>query len=126
MDDRSDLTCWWNLDEQALYARLECDGRGLSAEAASRRQAKRPPRSRLAGLWDGARFLLRRFASPLVLILLIAGAVSASLGEMGNALIIAVLSGCRPVDQAPVFFRRAQALGRYPALASSSHGGAPP
>jgi len=89
MDDRSDLACWWNLDERALYARLQCNGRGLSAEAASRRQAKRPPTSRLAGLWEGARFLLRRFASPLVLILLIAGAVSASLGEMGNALIIA-------------------------------------
>ncbi len=89
MDDRPDLAGWWNLDEQALYARLDCNGRGLSAEAASRRQAQRPPRSRVARLWDSARFLLRRFASPLVLILLIAGAVSASLGEMGNALIIA-------------------------------------
>ncbi|MDF8364096.1 magnesium-translocating P-type ATPase [Achromobacter anxifer] len=89
MDERPDLSSWWNLDEQTLYARLDCTGQGLNSLAVSRRQAQAPPRSRLAGLWDGARFLLRRFASPLVLILLIAGSVSASLGEMGNALIIA-------------------------------------
>ncbi len=89
MDERLDLSSWWNLDEQTLYARLDCTGQGLNSQAVSRRQAQAPPRSRLASLWDGARFLLRRFASPLVLILLIAGSVSASLGEMGNALIIA-------------------------------------
>lgn len=89
MDERSDLSSWWKLDAQTLYALLDCTSQGLDSQAASRRLAQVPAQSRLAGLRGGARLLLRRFASPLVLILLIAGSVSASLGEIGNALIIA-------------------------------------
>lgn len=89
MDERPDVYPWWNEDEQALYARLGCTSQGLDSQEASRRQALAAPKPRLARLREGAVFLLRRFASPLVLILLIAGAVSASLGELGNALIIA-------------------------------------
>jgi Mg2+-importing ATPase len=50
MDERPDLSSWWNLDEQTLYARLDCTGQGLNSLAVSRRQAQAPPRSRLAGL----------------------------------------------------------------------------
>lgn len=89
MDERPDVYPWWNEDEQTLYARLRCTSQGLDSQEASRRQALAAPQPRLARLQEGAVFLLRRFASPLVLILLIAGAVSASLGELGNALIIA-------------------------------------
>ncbi|HAP25435.1 MAG TPA: magnesium-translocating P-type ATPase [Achromobacter sp.] len=89
MNERPDVYPWWNEDAQALYARLGCTSLGLDAQEASRRQGLAAPAPRLGRLREDAVFVLRRFASPLVLILLLAGAVSASLGELGNALIIA-------------------------------------
>ena len=90
MQDADDGSCWWQLDEPALLARLDGNRDGLTSAAAAQRQPPaRPTLSMPAALRRATLALLRRFANPLVLILLIAGAVSAAMGEIANAVIIA-------------------------------------
>ncbi|EFF73925.1 magnesium-importing ATPase [Achromobacter piechaudii ATCC 43553] len=90
MQDADDGSCWWQLDDAALLARLDCNRDGLTSAAAAQRQPPaRPTLSMPAALRRATLALLRRFANPLVLILLIAGAVSAAMGEIANAVIIA-------------------------------------
>lgn len=88
-DKTPDGASWWMLDERTLFEQLQCSSQGLSAQdAALRQKASASPKSPFTAWRQGALLLLRRFASPLVLILLIAGVVSALLGEIGNFLII--------------------------------------
>ena len=73
-----------------LYAKLETSEAGLTQEEAERRLAESGPNEpaqerRVSGLLQFVRF----FANPLVIILLIASAVSAAVGELINASIIA-------------------------------------
>ena len=85
-------TLFWNEPADALHARLESSAAGLtSAEADSRlgrygpndaAAVKKPP------VW--LRFVMR-FRSPLVLILLAAGAVSAMTGDAASFIIIAAI-----------------------------------
>jgi P-type Mg2+ transporter len=74
----------------ALYAKFNTSEAGLSIEEAKRRLAEVGPNEpaheeRASGLFQFVRF----FANPLVIILLIASAVSAAVGELINASIIA-------------------------------------
>ncbi|NMK46458.1 magnesium-translocating P-type ATPase [Achromobacter sp. Bel] len=89
MQAPNDSPRWWEQDDNTLLTRLGCTRAGLSAEAAALRQEPpQPPLSLLASVRLGVMALLRRFANPLVLILLIAGAISAFLGEIANFVII--------------------------------------
>ncbi|MDH2052056.1 magnesium-translocating P-type ATPase [Achromobacter marplatensis] len=89
MQDPNDGPFWWEQDDNTFLTRLRCTSAGLSAEAAALRQEPpQPPLSRLAALRLGVLALLHRFANPLVLILLIAGAISAFVGEIANFVII--------------------------------------
>jgi len=74
----------------ALYAKFKTSEAGLTNEEADRRLAEFGPNEpaherRVGGFFQFARF----FANPLVIILLIASAVSAGVGELINASIIA-------------------------------------
>jgi Mg2+-importing ATPase len=74
----------------ALYAKFKTSEAGLTNEEAERRLAEVGPNEpaherRVGGFFQFVRF----FANPLVIILLIASAVSAGVGELINASIIA-------------------------------------
>src|SRR5262245_54863141 len=73
-----------------LYAKLNTSEAGLTQEEAERRLAEfgpnEPAQERRVG---GFLQILRFFANPLVIILLIASAVSAGVGELINASLIA-------------------------------------
>ena len=83
---------WWLQTLPELYAGLATDGRGLhtrQAQARLRRfgpNALRPPR-RLPLLLQ----FLARFRSPLVLVLLVASAVAAAIGEVASFVIVSML-----------------------------------
>jgi Mg2+-importing ATPase len=85
----------WSRDAAALLAEARSDLRGLSAGEAARRLQEDGPNAideePAAGV---ARLALRQFASPLVLILVFGGAVSAVLRDwLDAAIILAVLLG---------------------------------
>jgi len=83
---------WWLQTLPELCAGLQTDGRGLSARQAQARlrrfgpNALRPAR-RLPLLLQ----FLARFRNPLVLVLLVASAVAAAIGEVASFVIVSVL-----------------------------------
>jgi Mg2+-importing ATPase len=82
----------WAASIEEALARAAATERGLSsAEAASRLQAWGPNELAPPRRFEAARELLRYFANPLVLILLVASAVSAAFGQMVSAVIIALM-----------------------------------
>ncbi len=82
----------WAASIEEALARAATTERGLSsAEAASRLQAWGPNELAPPRRFEGTRELLRYFANPLVLILLVASAVSAAFGQMVSAVIIALM-----------------------------------
>jgi Mg2+-importing ATPase len=75
-----------------LFERLRCTEHGLSGEEAQRRLSESGPNEPApVGGNGGLSELLRGFANPLVVILLVASVVSAALGELVNASIIATM-----------------------------------
>ena len=98
---------YWSLPQEALLATLHASPKGLSVEDAARRLketgantlGKDRSLSAFTVLW-------RQFRSPLVLILVIAAAISASVGQAHEAIIIGIIvlascllgtGGARPV-----------------------------
>ena len=84
----------WSLDAAALMAALRASDVGLAPREATRRQ-RAPGHQALAAdaLPAWPRLLLRQFASPLVLILLFAAAVSLLLRDWTEAAIIGAIVG---------------------------------
>ena len=75
-----------------LFERLRCTEHGLSGEEAQRRLSESGPNEPTpVGGNGGLGELLRGFANPLVVILLVASIVSAALGELVNASIIVTI-----------------------------------
>ncbi|HTO33113.1 MAG TPA: magnesium-translocating P-type ATPase [Pararhizobium sp.] len=88
---------YWALDEAAVLTSLRASGDGLStSEAATRMKAFGPNSLGRPESHPAIKALLRQFRSPLVLILVAAAAISASVGEVHEAIIISiiVLSSC--------------------------------
>jgi Mg2+-importing ATPase len=82
---------WATSIEQAL-AGVAGTERGLSSAEAARRLATRGPNELAAPRrFEAPRELLRYLANPLVLILLVASAVSATFGQVVSAVIIALM-----------------------------------
>jgi Mg2+-importing ATPase len=89
MSNRSDLNHFWSIPLDGLLRLLDTTSQGLSTEEAERRLREFGPNSlvrqrRFAVLLQFLRF----FANPLVIILLVASAISFALGERINASII--------------------------------------
>ena len=83
---------WWQLPADRLFAVLESGPRGLSQEdAGARLQASGPNRLEPAAPRRLFAEVARRLGSPLVLVLLAAGAVAASTGESASAWIIGAM-----------------------------------
>ncbi|MGV1005014.1 MAG: magnesium-translocating P-type ATPase [Candidatus Nanopelagicales bacterium] len=80
---------FWAVDQAALLAELEASVTGLSAEQAHARLLRdgpnQIPATRRARGW---RLLLSQFASPIIVILMVATALSAGLGDLTDGLII--------------------------------------
>ena len=80
---------WHALSADEALDRLDSNARGLDAEKARRRREKygenRLPEERRAGFVE---VFLRQFKDPLICILLVAGLVSAALGNFNNAIFI--------------------------------------
>lgn len=94
---KRDPLTYWAMDEEAVLTSLHASGDGLSAsEAAGRMKAFGPNSLGQNGSHPAISALLRQFRSPLVLILVAAAAISASVGEVHEAIIISiiVLSSC--------------------------------
>jgi Mg2+-importing ATPase len=88
---------FWSRGAPALLAALDSDRRGLSSAAAARRLQAEGPNTLDDDTDGGAAVLfLRQFKSPLVLILVFGGAVSAVLRDWLNAaiIIVVVLGSC--------------------------------
>jgi P-type Mg2+ transporter len=83
---------YWNEDARALMAALGSDASGLSRAAADRRLAEVGPNS-LDGArgHSAARLLVRQFENPLVLILVVAAAISLALREWVDAAIVMLI-----------------------------------
>lgn len=89
MSNRKDLHEFWDTPLEELLRRLDAAPQGLSTAEAERRLREFGPNSlvrerRFAALFEFLRF----FGNPLVIILLVASAVSFALGERINASII--------------------------------------
>ena len=89
MSNRSDLNHFWSIPLDGLLRQLDTTSQGLSTQEAERRLREFGPNSlvrerRFAVLLQFLRF----FANPLVIILLVASAISFALGERINASII--------------------------------------
>ena len=94
-DPAADPAAPWSRTPAELLAALRSTAQGLSADEAARRLAQDGPNAideePAVGI---ARLLLRQFKSPLVLILVFGGLVSAALGEWIDAsIILAVVLG---------------------------------
>jgi Mg2+-importing ATPase len=92
---RPDVAAWWSRDAPELLAALRSATGGLAAAEAARRLTAQGPNAideePAAG---AARLALRQFSSPLVLILVFGGAVSAALRDwLDAAIIITVVLG---------------------------------
>jgi Mg2+-importing ATPase len=90
-----DTSANWSRDPSALFAAVRSGAQGLSSDEAARRLEQDGPNAideePAAGV---ARLLLRQFKSPLVLILVFGGLVSAALRDwLDAAIIIAVVLG---------------------------------
>ncbi len=104
---------FWTLPEPVLLASLDAGRQGLAEVEAAHRLAEEgpnelaPPR-RLETL----KGLVRVLASPLVLVLLVASAVSAAVGEPTSAVIIVVMVGIGVALDVTQSFRSQAAAGR--------------
>ncbi|MBX6313016.1 MAG: magnesium-translocating P-type ATPase [Isosphaeraceae bacterium] len=87
--DERDPPEYWSVPADALMGALGATPRGLASREAQRRLAGQSPRLRRARqATQVLRLLLSQFASPIILTLLAAAALSFSLGDATNALII--------------------------------------
>ena len=84
----------WQKDREALFRELECTPDGLSQAEAKRRLEKYGPNELQAGTKKSVlRIFLEQFADFLVIILILAAAVSAMLGDVeSTAVILAVIT----------------------------------
>ena len=84
----------WQKDREALFRELECTPDGLSQAEAKRRLEKYGPNELQAGTKKSVlRIFLEQFADFLVIILILAAAVSAILGDVeSTAVILAVIT----------------------------------
>ena len=84
----------WQKDREALFRELECTPDGLSQAEAKRRLEKYGPNELQAGTKKSVlRIFLEQFADFLVVILILAAAVSAMLGDVeSTAVILAVIT----------------------------------
>jgi Mg2+-importing ATPase len=79
----------WSLPEDELFARLRSVPAGLSrAEAASRSAAGARAASGRRERWPGWTLLAAQFSNPLILVLILAAALGAFLGDFGEASVI--------------------------------------
>lgn len=95
MNKATAIATFWAHPADELLAELHSQGSGLSDDEARARIARYGPNSIRADValhW--ARLLLRQFASPLVLILIVGGAISLFLQEwIEAAIILAIVAG---------------------------------
>ena len=88
------LVGFWDRPQGALLDELQATATGLTSDEAKRRLRLHGPNSLVqeSALRSAARVLLRFFANPLVIILLVASAVSLALGDrVGGSIIIAIV-----------------------------------
>jgi Mg2+-importing ATPase len=91
MESSSELS-YWNRPAPALMAELEASSAGLSSQEAERRILRYGPNDAAAEKRKSGwvRFL-RRFSNPLVIILLLASALSAATGDVASFVIVVVI-----------------------------------
>ena len=90
--ERHDDAAWWRLPQARVESALAADATGLtSAEARSRLARFGPNEFRTDAEVPAWLQLVRRFANPLILVLLVASALSALTGAMAGAAIIAAM-----------------------------------
>jgi P-type Mg2+ transporter len=114
---------YWGLDQAALLSRLQSSSGGLSSAAAEEKlRLFGPNEPAVARRWSPVLLYLGRFTNPLVMILLVASAISAVTGDLASFLIIAVLvvlSVTLDFVQEVRAERAAEALSRSVALRAS-------
>ena len=82
----------YQLDVDAVLAAWDTSGSGLTAAEADRRLAESGPNSIVAQhKRSPVREYLGQFADPMIILLLVSGAVSAYLGEPGTAIVLVLL-----------------------------------
>src|SRR5689334_9197312 len=87
-----DMAAFWSLPAGAVLRSLDTGFQGLTAkEAAARLLAVGPNRLHEVRRTAGLQLLLRQFASPLVLMLAFAAALSLAVHEANDALIIVAI-----------------------------------
>lgn len=85
-------THYWSQSEETVLASLQATANGLSMPEAKARLANVGPNSlQDSGEHSALRVLGRQFRSPLVLILVVAAAISALVGEAHEAIIISII-----------------------------------
>src|SRR5579885_3689608 len=83
---------WQVASKEELLAHLQTSEQGLTTQEAQRRLSTCGPNAPVTVQRAGMLFqLIRLFLNPLVMILLLAGLVSASLGDSVNAIIIVIM-----------------------------------
>lgn len=79
----------WQKSRMELFQELECSEEGLgSQEAVRRRERFGPNELQSGGRKSAARIFLEQFADFLVIILILAAAVSAALGDVESMIVI--------------------------------------